>query len=192
MNIAIHIPNGLTIARGLLAPLVAVLLARHDFRAALWCFAAAGATDWMDGFVARTFGLSTRLGSFLDPAADKLLMVVSFLVLGWMGLLPGWLVVLVILRDLVIVAGAVAYWRYSGTFAMAPLLVSKLNTLGQIILVVGSVAAAAGIIPPGQWTEWLQVTVAVTTSVSGFRYVWVWTKKSLDLRNRGAAAPPPR
>src|SRR3954468_21280299 len=105
MNIAIHIPNGLTIARGLLAPLVAVFLVRHDFHAALWCFATAGVSDWMDGFVARRFGLSTRLGSFLDPAADKLLMVVSFLVLGWLGLLPGWLVVLVVLRDLVIVAG---------------------------------------------------------------------------------------
>jgi cardiolipin synthase (CMP-forming) len=182
MSFWANIPNSLTILRGLLAPLVAWLLVRSEFAAALWCFAAAGATDWLDGFVARRFGFSTRLGAILDPAADKLLLATSFFVLGWLRLLPLWLVFVVVTRDLVIVAGAAAYWRIFGSLSMAPLFVSKVNTVCQILLVVGTVAAAAGIVSWGTTGSALAVTVALTTVISGARYVWVWSRKSLSVK----------
>ena len=138
------IPNLITFARILLVVPVVWLLHTHNYIGALAIFALAGFSDALDGFLAKRYGWESRLGSLLDPIADKLLLVCSFLVLGAHGLLPLWLVGLVILRDAVIVTGATVYhFRIQHLVAGEPTLSSKLNTLMQILLVLAVVLTEA-------------------------------------------------
>ena len=103
------IPNIITVFRFLLVPPVVLLLLNHRYGAALIVFGVAGFSDALDGFLAKRYGWSSRMGAIMDPLADKLLLVASFVTLGWLGLIPPWLVALVILRDVVIVIGAMIY-----------------------------------------------------------------------------------
>src|SRR5262249_44097708 len=98
-----QIPNLLTALRLACAPFTALLLVDHDYRSALAVFAFAGLTDALDGFLAKRYGLDTRVGAWLDPAADKLLMLASFLALTYVAVTPPWLTVLVLARDAAIV-----------------------------------------------------------------------------------------
>ncbi|MEA3413027.1 MAG: CDP-alcohol phosphatidyltransferase family protein, partial [Pseudomonadota bacterium] len=100
-----QIPNIITVARIALVPVLAWVLLEQQFEITLILAAFMGATDGLDGFLAKVYGWQTRLGSFLDPLADKVMLVTIYLCLGWLELLPYWLVALVIFRDLVILAG---------------------------------------------------------------------------------------
>jgi cardiolipin synthase len=138
----------------------------------------AGISDALDGFLAKTFGWQTRLGGFLDPLADKLLLVASFVAVGWGGLVPLWLVGLVILRDVIIVAGALTYHFRVGRFEAEPTFISKVNTAVQIALVLlvvvdkGLMAVAPWLIPA------LVGIVTLTTLVSGANYVIEWSRRA--------------
>ncbi len=168
------IPNLITLFRILLViPLIGLLSCRH-YGMVLGLFAIAGASDALDGFLARHFGWSSRLGALLDPLADKLLMVSSFVMMGLLGLLPLWLVSLVILRDIVIVSGATAYQFLVGRVEMEPTLISKANTALQVLLVL-LVLFSLGVqsLPDGV-IDGVILAVAVTTLWSGFKYVWIW------------------
>jgi len=173
------IPNLITAARvGLVAP-VAWMLLNGRYGMALLLFGVAGFSDALDGYLAKRFGWESRLGSLLDPVADKLMLVVSYLALGWQGLVPPWLVAAVILRDLVIVGGAVAYHLLIAPLEGEPTMLSKANTLVQIILVLAVVADQVVMWPPGWVLGVLIWLVAATTLASGVGYVWVWGHRAL-------------
>jgi cardiolipin synthase len=176
------IPNLITVFRFFLVPPVVWLLLNDRFAAALVVFGVAGASDGIDGYLAKRFNWSSHLGALLDPLADKLLLVCSFVTLGFLGLIPYWLVALVILRDLVIVAGAVSYHYFVEHLVAEPSWASKLNTVTQILLVL-AVMFAHGIRElPALWIEILLYSVMVTTIWSGIGYVWTWGRRALHKR----------
>lgn len=169
-----HLPNLITVARiFLVIPTVdAMLQQRHGL--ALLLFVVAGVSDAVDGFLAKYFSWQSRLGSLLDPVADKLLLVGCFVTAGFMNMLPPSLVAAVVLRDILIVAGASAYYVLLGPFEGSPLLVSKLNTLVQLVLIV-AVLADRGLEPlPSELLDTLMVTTLITTVLSGGMYVYLW------------------
>jgi len=173
------IPNALCILRMLLVVPVAWLLLNKDFRATLWLFGFAAATDGLDGFIAKRFGWTSELGKILDPLADKILLVGTYIALAIIGVIPLWLAVVVVGRDVVITVGAILYnWLY-GYPNGRPTIISKLNTLCQILfalLMVGS--HALGRIPELAITV-LGAFVLVTTVVSGLDYVITYAQKAL-------------
>jgi len=132
----VTIPNFITIFRFLLVPAVIWALLSDDVIWALVCFVVAGISDGIDGFIARHFDQRSELGAYLDPMADKLLLVSVFVVLGFMGELPLWLVVAAVSRDALIVAAVLLSTIMSRPVAMKPLFVSKANTAMQIVLVI--------------------------------------------------------
>jgi cardiolipin synthase len=173
------IPNLISIGRVILVGPVVWALLEGRFGLAMVLFLVAGASDGLDGYLAKRFDWRSRLGGILDPLADKFLLVSTFICLGWLGHLPVWLVGLVLLRDLVIVVGALVYHFRVARFQAEPTLISKLNTLMQIILallVVFSLGVAelpAGLITGLVWT------VTATTALSGLGYVVEWTRRAL-------------
>jgi cardiolipin synthase len=173
------LPNLITGLRILLIPPFLWLLLQGSYGGALALFLLAAASDGVDGLLARRYGWRSRLGAVLDPLADKLLMLCAYLALGWLAALPWWLVGLVLLRDGLIVAGALAYYRLFGICEMAPLPVSKLNTLLQSVLVLAVLGALwqGEVSPPP--LRWLTYLVAATTLASGAGYVWIWSRRAL-------------
>lgn len=174
------IPNLITVLRMLLvAPIIWLLLQRR-YTEALLLILVAGASDGVDGLLAKHFGWTTRLGGILDPLADKLLLMGTFLALAWIGDLPVWLAVLVILRDVIIVSGAVSYHYLIESVEAKPLLISKINTLLQILLVF-SVVFSRGVIPLPQGLLTLLIYLtALTTLWSGIVYMGKWGRQALQ------------
>jgi cardiolipin synthase len=172
------IPNGITIARiALVVPITWALL-RHEYRLALILFFIAGVSDALDGFLAKQFDWSSRLGALLDPVADKLLLVSSFAALTWTGLLPVWLLALVVARDVVIVSGAVVYNFRIQRLDAEPTLISKFNTLMQILLVLLVIVREALQWGQREWLEGLVYAVTITTVWSGIDYVLTWSRRA--------------
>jgi len=176
------IPNILTMGRMALAPLVALFLIRQEYGRALWGLLAAGVTDGLDGFIAKWFNQASRLGAILDPVADKFLMLATVLALTWTGLLPLWVTIPILLRDVVIFVGALAYYRRAGAIEMSPTILSKANTCAQIGLLLLVVATHAGIIPAGRILFPAFMVVLATTVSSGVQYVVIWGRKAARLR----------
>ncbi len=187
MNAARHIPNALTVLRLLLVPPIAWAILHGEYRVAFWLFFLAGFSDGLDGFLARWFGWQSRLGALLDPIADKSLMIVAFYCISWQGLIPWWLFAAVLARDLVILGGALAYQFVTRALRMEPLLVGKLNTLLQILLVLAVLTHVAyGVLPP-PLLRILVLAMLASTLVSGVTYVWVWSRKAVAHHRRSAA-----
>jgi cardiolipin synthase len=179
------LPNAITIGRMVLALPLFVALTTGRFWVAFWLAVVAGLSDGIDGFLAKRYAWRSELGGLLDPLADKLLLTVCFLGL-WLGeQLPGWLVALVVGRDLVIVAGALTWWKTLGPFEPAPTKLSKLNTLLQIS-VVAAVLAHAAIRPlPLVVLQALLLACSALTVASGLDYVIRYgTRFRRALRNR--------
>lgn len=172
------IPNALTFLRVLLIIPFAISLYNEQYRSALLVFLIAAASDGFDGYLARHFDWKSRLGAIADPLADKALLITSYLMLTLTGVLPLWLFLLVIGRDLVIVSGGLAYHHFIGRFDMQPSMLGKLNTLVQILVVLAIVIYLAGypmqpwVIPGGIWL------VAATALASGLHYILVWTRRA--------------
>ena len=178
------IPNIITAFRFLLVPPVVVLMLQDRFMAALIVFGVAGLSDALDGFLAKRYDWTSRLGGLMDPLADKLLLVSSFITLGWLGWIPVWLVVLIILRDLVIVAGAVFYHLRIEQLEAEPTMVSKLNTATQIFLVLAVMFSLGVQTLPAIWIDILLYSVLVTTLWSGFDYIWIWGRRAWHKRGQ--------
>ncbi len=181
---ASDIPNLICVVRILLVPPIVVLMLRGEFATALVLFALAGASDGLDGYLARHFDWRSRLGAILDPLADKLLMAATYITLGWLGQLPLWLVVLVLGRDVVIISGSLAFHRFVSDIELAPSRISKANTLLQILLVLLVMVAPIGLsLPP--WGETVMIAlVTSTTLLSGGHYVWSWSKLAMEIKRR--------
>lgn len=171
------LPNTISLARLLSVPLTIWLILVDQLLAAFLLFVVAGISDAVDGFIAKRYSASTELGSYLDPLADKTLLVGVYITLGLEGHLPVWLVILVVFRDLLIVGGAILLQLVRQSMKMAPLAISKANTAAQITLaavVLGKLAL--GIAVPAL-AELLIVVVAVTTVLSGARYLVEWGRR---------------
>ena len=166
-----QLPNALTGLRLAMAPVLPWLLVTGRYRAALVVALAAGVSDALDGLLAKRFGWQSRLGSLLDPIADKLMLGLAMLGLAWVAMLPSWLVGLVLARDLVIVAGAAAWWRLAGPFDGQPSLLSKLTTALQVALVLLCLAELSGLSLPIQARIQMVVAVGLLTFLSGLDYV---------------------
>jgi cardiolipin synthase len=175
-----QLPNTLCVLRMLLVVPIVWLIARGQYAATLLTFAAAAVSDGLDGLLAKRFGWTTELGKVLDPIADKLLLVATYVTLAAVGLVPVWLAGLVVLRDVVIALGAATYrWLY-GPLHGRPTRVSKLNTLCQILYVLAVVAAAAAGWPSGWVLTTLGALTFVTTVVSGADYVLQYSRRAAD------------
>ena len=169
-----HLPNIISGLR-LVAVLPTVYLLAHErFGWALLLFGVSGASDGLDGWLARHYGWRSRLGGLIDPIADKALLVSCFLVLGVMGKLPLWLALAVIFRDMVILTGGALYHYLIEDVQPAPTLISKLNTLVQIVLVVAAIADAGPLPLPERLLGLLIWTCLATTVASGVFYVLIW------------------
>jgi cardiolipin synthase (CMP-forming) len=176
---ALNIPNLITLVRLALVPLVAYFLLVGEHGLALIVFFVAAATDLLDGWIARRFKLVSALGATLDPIADKLNMLVATVALGWQGLLPLWLAIAIVLRDVVIVAGALAYRFTLGPIKIAPTMLSKVNTFIEFTLLLLVMASAARWIEIDRWLPAVFVFVFATVLASGVQYVWVWGWKAV-------------
>jgi cardiolipin synthase len=130
----VNIPNIITIFRIFLVPLVVWLMLEGRMQTAFLLFVIAGISDGLDGYLAKKYGWQTELGAYLDPLADKTLLVSIFVVLGIHSHLPMWLVIAVVSRDILIVGGTLLTWVLERPIKVQPLLISKVNTVGQIVL----------------------------------------------------------
>jgi cardiolipin synthase (CMP-forming) len=130
----LSIPNLITLGRILLVPVVVWAITAGEMRIAFILFLAAGISDAVDGFLAKRFGMTTELGAYLDPLADKAMLVSIYVALGITEAVPRWLVILVVSRDIMIVSAVILSWLVDKPMPLKPLLVSKLNTVAQIAL----------------------------------------------------------
>lgn len=178
------IPNLITIVRVLLVAPLIWYLSMERYGAALGVALVAGASDALDGYLAKRYGWESRIGGILDPLADKLLLVGSFVMLGLAGLIPVWLVVLALLRDLVIVVGATLFNTLIKRVEPEPSLLSKINTTCQILLVLAVLLAQLFAKLPGGLVDGLVILTAVTTVASGAHYVWAWGRLAWWLSRR--------
>lgn len=170
------IPNIISIMRIILVVPTVMLLLDERYGQALILFAVAGASDGLDGYIAKRYHYVSRLGTILDPLADKLLLVCTYVALCWLDLLPVWLVITVIARDALIVSGGIAYHYLIGQYDMVPTLISKINTFTQIVLAL-AVVLSMSILPVSelQWfIGWMIYITLGTTLISGVDYVLTW------------------
>jgi cardiolipin synthase len=172
------LPNLLTISRILFIVPVCYFLLDFNFLPALYFLIIAGLSDGLDGYLARRFQWQTRLGSLLDPAADKLMVVCCFTALAWIQAIPLWLFVIIILKDITVVTGAVIYHYLIGAYEFSATLISKLNTFLQIVFLVISVAKLHFTNIPQVLVSILMYGMLVTTVVSLLNYVFVWSRKA--------------
>jgi cardiolipin synthase len=181
-----HLPNLISMVRVLLVVPVVWSLLNDRYSVAIWLFLIAGASDGLDGFLAKRYGWSSRLGGILDALADKFLLVSTFVCLWWLGLFPWWLVMAVLARDLIIVIGAIIYNFHIETVQPEPSLASKLNTFLQIALAaVGVVQLGFGGVP--QWLlQTLIWSVMLTILLSGVGYVREWSRRARVSRTSGS------
>ncbi len=131
-----NIPNLLTLIRIILVPIFVILVMHASFVAALAVFVIAGITDGLDGFLARILGQQTVLGSYMDPLADKALIISSFVILSVLKIIPGWLAVVVISRDCIILFGISVLFLMSVSFEIRPIYISKATTVLQLMTVL--------------------------------------------------------
>jgi cardiolipin synthase (CMP-forming) len=169
-----QLPNLITIFRIALVPVLILLLKDQEYAMALVVFAVAGVSDGLDGFIAKRFHCETRLGSILDPLADKTLLVSSYVMLMLLNHLPFWLMLTVAFRDLLIVSGYLVYTSMVGPVQMRPSWLSKLNTFMQIALIVVILAQQAMQLIYPLVVDALIYAVLLTTVASGLHYLWTW------------------
>ncbi len=173
-----QIPNLVTFSRIVLTIPVVWLLYRGDYWPALVLLAVAGLTDALDGYLVRRYDWGTELGRWLDPAADKILMLGIYLAVTLSGLLPLWLLLLVVGRDLWLSLGSLAYRHWVGPLQVEPLLISKVNTFFQILLVLGAILKVGILQLDPILVQLLIVIVTFTTVVSGVAYTFVWGRRA--------------
>ncbi len=171
-----HVPNLLTLVRLLSVPVTVWLMVTGRLQAAFWMFLGAGMTDAMDGAVARLCDARSRVGQWLDPLADKVLLVSIYIVLGVSGAVPLWLTVLVVLRDVLIVLYAVVY-LLAGWLQGSPILISKINTAAQIVLAAVVLARLGEGWGGMMLTDAFVTVVAVTTVASGTAYLFAYNRR---------------
>lgn len=183
------LPNYITVARILLIPVMVYLLLDRDYAPALAVFLGAAVGDWLDGFLARRLNQISQLGAVLDPIADKMTMMIVAILLAAQELLPIWLAVVIVMRDAIIVAGAVAYRFIVGHIEMAPTRLSKANTFLEFGVLALVMAQAGRLADAAAWLMPLFVLLFVSVLVSGAHYVLVWRRKAIAESRRRRTGP---
>jgi cardiolipin synthase (CMP-forming) len=175
-NVIANLPNLISIVRILLVPFTIWLLISQAYAWAFAAFIVAGISDAVDGYIARRFNCQTELGAYVDPLADKALLVSIFVALGLLQVIPTWIVILVVTRDVLIISAVMLSWVMGKPLAMQPLWISKVNTTMQIVF-AGSVLGMLGtginlepVLLPAV------VAVAILTVASGAMYMMNWMK----------------
>lgn len=163
-NLYINIPNFITLARVLSVPVIFWLLVNGNSRIAFFVFVCAGISDAVDGYLAKRFNWTTELGAYLDPLADKLLIVSIYIALGVSKELPLWLVIAVVSRDILILLAVLLSWLMDHPVRIKPLVVSKINTAAQLVL-------ASTVLADGGFSLGLDTT----------RHVLVWITGALTI-----------
>jgi len=175
-----NLPNLLSVLRIFLVPPVVFYMLQENYMPAMILFVVAGVTDSLDGWLAKHFNWQSHLGEILDPLADKLLLVSSYVCFAWLEHLPIWLVVSVMLRDIIIVAGGVLYRIFFGKVVINPTYISKFNTLMQITLIAVMLLSLAWIPVSDLLITVLIWTVLFTTVASGIVYVYAWGSRAIQ------------
>ncbi len=180
-----HLPNIITYIRCLLVlPIIIVLLNKH-YTLAFYLFIFAGVSDAADGLIARVYGWTSQLGAVLDPLADKLLLVSSYVTLGYLGHFSFWLVTLVVARDIWIIFGGVLYRYVVGHLEFKPSFISKINTFLQILLVGLMLIHLSFYHFPAIVLKLVVISVVISGVASMVHYTWAWSR--LAAKNRSAA-----
>ncbi|WP_262027190.1 CDP-alcohol phosphatidyltransferase family protein [Microvirga sp. Mcv34] len=170
------IPNIITIGRLILVPIVIVMIMQQRWAMAFALFVVAGVSDAVDGFIARKFDMRSEFGSYIDPLADKSLLVSIYVTLAIVGAIPGWLAIVVVSRDAMIVAAVLLSWVMSRPVEIKPLIVSKLNTGAQLGFAAYALAANAFGVGLGGLEEIAMAVVATLTIASAGAYLVGWLR----------------
>ena len=173
------VPNALSIIRIILTVPIVIALLKEQYILTLSLFLVAGITDALDGWIAKQFSFQSRLGSILDPMADKILLTCSFIALYWIGIMPLWLLMIIFVRDIIIVAGALGYFLGEisrDSDMLEPSLISKFNTVLQIALVLFLLLIQI-YTELNSLREMVFIVVATSTGLSGADYILLWIKK---------------
>ena len=169
----VNLPNAITLARLCAVPMAVWLILRNQLALTFGLFVVAGVSDAIDGWLARRRG-GSAVGAMLDPLADKALVVSMFITLTAIGVLPDWLTILVVFRDLLIIAGLLVLWQLAVPVRIKPLAISKLNTALQLALIaVALLFRGFGLHGGDPVLSVLVWAVAATTLASGSAYVWL-------------------
>jgi cardiolipin synthase len=173
-----HLPNIICILRIALVWPIAAALADREYLIALALFIVAGLSDGVDGYLAKRFNWTSDLGKFLDPLADKSLLVTVFVEAAWLGLAPWWLTSAVVARDVLIGLGAMVFRLWFGPLRGRPTLSSKINTAMQLLYLVALLVNAALNFPPHEVLDALAILVLITTVFSGLNYMAIFTRRA--------------
>lgn len=175
-HIFASLPNLISLGRLVLVPIIVTLIVQPEWELAFALFVVAGVSDAVDGWLAKRFDLRSELGSYLDPLADKALLVSIYVSLAIVGVLPSAIAILVVSRDVMIVGAVMVSWVLDKPVAIRPLLVSKLNTLAQIAFASAVLAAKAFSLPLGLWFTISLYVVAALTLASAAAYLTQWVR----------------
>ncbi len=170
------IPNLISLARLALVPVIVALITAERWKEVFVVFVIAGASDALDGWIAKTFDLRTDLGAYLDPLADKALLVSIYVALAIVAEVPPWLAILVVSRDLMIIGAFMVSWFLDKPIKVRPILISKLNTGAQIGFAAAVLAIKAFELPIGAWFDLGAYAVATLTFLSMGAYLAQWVR----------------
>lgn len=174
-----HLPNFICLVRiALIWPTIDALYTGRNWTA-LILVSVCAISDGLDGWLAKRFNWTSHLGKFLDPLADKLLLVALFLTAAWINLLPWWLTAAVVARDVMIGLGAVIYRFWFGPLHGRPTLVSKINTGMQLAVAIAAILGGAAELPTPEMVTALAIVTLVTTIVSVADYLSAFTRRAL-------------
>ena len=179
-----HIPNIICIIRIILVFPIVYYLHNDEWLYAFVLFFIAGISDGIDGYLARKFSWQSKLGSILDPLADKLLMLVLYIMLAYKDIIPDWLALLVVARDIIIILGAMIYHWLTRELNISPLISSKINTAFQITFVIAIMYNSAIASLSETLIYLLQLGVIFTTIYSGVSYVIRWTQYTIKYQSK--------
>jgi cardiolipin synthase len=172
----VNLPNIVTTLRIVLVPIVVWAIISGQMQLAFWLFVCAAVSDAVDGFLAKRLGATSEFGAYLDPLADKALLVSIYVTLGIAELLPRWIVIAVVSRDIMIVGAVLLAWIVGKPLTIHPFTVSKLNTMAQIVLAAIVLASASFGFSLGQLLDAAVIVVAVLTGLSAAAYLAAWTR----------------
>ena len=172
-----HLPNLISLIRLALIWPIATALQAGDFSLAVVLFVAAAVSDGLDGYLAKRFGWTSALGKFLDPLADKALLVTVFIEAAWLGLVPWWITAAAVARDVMIGAGALVFRMWFGPLHGRPTVISKINTAAQLLYLLAVMLTADLNFPPHEVLDALAILTLVTIVLSGCHYIGTFTRR---------------
>ena len=174
-----QIPNTLTTLRLLLSVPICILILDENYSPVLWLALLAGLSDGLDGWLARRLDATSRYGAIVDPLSDKALLSGAFASFALVGLIPWWVAIVVVGRDLFIVCGALLYHALFGRYEMEPSSWGKGSTFVQILFAIALIVQQVEPVFPAQSLVGLEYLLILVALISGGQYAWTWGSKAL-------------